>query len=72
MSDPSSQELLKASTSALTELDAELAELVDSLPDGDVRRSFSEAKDAFAAENRRVVAELEREPAKQGSYKQTQ
>ena len=56
MSDPSSQELLKASTSALTELDAELAELVDSLPDGDVRRSLVEANDVFTTENMHVVA----------------
>ena len=66
MNNPSSRELLEAASSALNELDFELAELVDRLTDEDVRRSLVEAKDAFAAENKRVAAELEREQAKQG------
>lgn len=66
MNNPSSRELLEAASSALNELDSELAELVDRLTDEDVRRSLVEAKDAFAAENKRVAAELEREQAKQG------
>ena len=66
MNNPSSRELLEAASSALNELDFELAELVDRLTDEDVRRSLVEAKDAFAAENKRVAAELEREHAKQG------
>ena len=66
MNNPSSRELLEAASSALNELDTELAELVDRLTDEDVRKSLVEAKDAFAAENKRVAAELEREDAKQG------